>query len=215
MTWIEMVLGETRARLLALLRRSRQSINELAGVLGITANAVRTHVAAMQRDGLVQPAGVERATGGKPAQLYEITSEAEEFFPKAYGFVLSGLLTLLEEREGRDAVVDLLRELGARAAAGEGGVGQDEEARVRAAAAVLRRLGGDVEVERTDAGWTIRGYGCPLSAIAAEHEEVCALAESLVAEITDLPVKECCNRSGRPRCAFEVGAQQHTADTAA
>ena len=109
MNWMERVLGGTRVQLLSLLRRSRRSINELAAAAGITDNAVRTHVAAMQRDGMVQSAGVERATGGKPAQLYEITPEAEEMFPKAYALVLSSLIQLLEEREGRDEVVRLLR----------------------------------------------------------------------------------------------------------
>lgn len=203
---IERVLGGTRGRLLALLRRSRRSINELAAALEITDNAVRAHVGAMQRDGMVQPAGVDRATGGKPAQLYEITPEAAEMYPKGYAFVLSALLQLLEERQGREQVVALLREVGVRAAAAQGGPGEGDEARVRAAAEVLRQLGGDVEVERTEYGWKIRGYGCPLSKVVADHEQVCVLAESLVAELTGLVVTECCDRSGRPRCGFEVGA---------
>src|SRR5687768_9921707 len=92
------LLGATRTRLLELLRRSRRSINELAAAVGISDNAVRTHLSALQRDGLVEPAGTERSTGGKPAQLYEITPDAEELFPKAYGWTLGGLLSLLEER---------------------------------------------------------------------------------------------------------------------
>jgi predicted ArsR family transcriptional regulator len=206
MNWMERVLGGTRVQLLSLLRRSRRSINELAAAAGITDNAVRTHVAAMQRDGMVQSAGVERATGGKPAQLYEITPEAEELFPKAYSLVLSSLIQLLEEREGRDETVRLLREVGSRAGAVQGVAWGDAGARVRAAADVLERLGGDVEVERSETGWTIRGYGCPLSAVVAEHENTCALAEALVSEITQLPVRECCDREGRPRCAFQIGA---------
>lgn len=205
MNWIERILGATRGQLLGLLRRSRRSINELAATLGITDNAVRTHVAAMQRDGMVQPAGVERGTGGKPAQLYEITPQAEEMFPKAYAFVLGALLQLLEERRGQDEVVALLREVGARAAAAARPTDGEEEGHVRAAAEVLRQLGGDVEVERTDAGWRIRGYGCPLSAVVAEHAKVCALAETLVGEISGMPVRERCDRTDRPRCAFELG----------
>jgi predicted ArsR family transcriptional regulator len=207
MNWIERVLGSTRGQLLRLLRRSRSSINELAGGLGITDNAVRTHIAAMQRDGMVRSAGVERATGGKPAQLYEITPEAEEMFPKAYAVVLNSLLGLLEERQGRSEVVGLLREVGARAAtAGSDLTHEEEEARVFGAAEVLRQLGGDVEVERTGGGWRIRGYGCPLSAVVAEHEETCSLAESLVAGITGLAARECCDRSERPRCSFAIHA---------
>ena len=206
MNWTERILGRTRSHLLALLRRSRSSINELADALGITDNAVRTHVAAMQRDGMVRSAGVERATGGKPAQLFEITPEAEEMFPKAYAAVLSELLNLLEEREGRDAVVRLLREVGARAAGEVRAPVDDGAARVAAAAGVLRKLGGDVEVERTETGWRIRGYGCPLSAVVSDRAEACALAESLVGQVTGRPVTECCQRGDRPRCAFDIGA---------
>ena len=211
MNWIERVLGSTRGQLLRLLRRSRRSINDLAAGLGITDNAVRTHIAAMQRDGMVRSAGVERATGGKPAQLYEITPEAEEMFPKAYALVLNTLLGLLEEQRGRGEVVGLLREVGSRAAGpGADLTRTDEEIRVRGAAEVLRQLGGDVEVERTESGWLIRGYGCPLSAVVAEHEETCALAESLVGGITGLPARECCDRSERPRCSFIIDGPQFT-----
>lgn len=203
---MESVPGGTRGRLILLLRRERRSIGELAEALGITDNAVRTHVTALQRDGLVRISGVDRTTGGKPAHLYELTREAEERFPKAYAPVLSGLIELLEEREGREGVIELLREVGARAAAGHRPPGGDDEARVRAAAEVLRRLGGDVEVERTESGWTIRGWGCPLAAVVDEHEEACALAEALVTGVAGLPATECCDRSGRPRCAFRVEA---------
>jgi predicted ArsR family transcriptional regulator len=206
MSWMDKLLGGTRARLLELLRRSRRSINELAAAVGISDNAVRAHLSAMQRDRLVEPAGTERSTGGKPAQLYEITPEAEELFPKAYGWTLAELLSLLEEREGRDEVKALLREVGRRAAEGRDTSGT-AEARVNAAAGVLRELGGDVDVQPTDAGWRIQGYGCPFSAVAARHEEVCALAESLIERVTGLSVTECCNRSdARPRCAFQVVA---------
>lgn len=206
MDWIEMFLGSTRSRLLGLLRRSRQSINGLAGALGITDNAVRTHVAAMQRDGIVRSAGMERSTGGKPAQLYEITPEAEELYPKAYGWVLSELLRLLQERGAQGEVEALMREVGRRAAAGLGDAEEDEAARVLAAAEMLRQLGGDLEVQETDCGWRIQGFGCPFSAVTSRHEEVCALGESLVAEVTGLPVTECCDRGERPRCAFEVSS---------
>ncbi|HEV7681151.1 MAG TPA: hypothetical protein VGO68_03440 [Pyrinomonadaceae bacterium] len=37
-----------------------------------------------------------------------------------------------------------------------------------------------------------------------EHPEVCQLTEALVAEIVDTPVHEDCDRSGPPRCRFEV-----------
>jgi predicted ArsR family transcriptional regulator len=75
---------------------------------------------------------------------------------------------------------------------------------VAVAAATLRSLGGDVEVQRGDQGFTLQGYGCPLSAVTAKHPEVCELARALVEEITGGPVAECCERNGRPRCRFRI-----------
>jgi predicted ArsR family transcriptional regulator len=80
----------------------------------------------------------------------------------------------------------------------------DLGSRVALAAAALRGLGGDVEVQRTDQGYALQGYGCPLSAVTAEHAQVCALAQALVEQITGRPVIECCDRSERPRCRFRI-----------
>jgi predicted ArsR family transcriptional regulator len=48
----------------------------------------------------------------------------------------------------------------------------------------------------------IRGYSCPLAAVAPDHPAVCHLAEALVSEIVGVPMHEECAREGRPRCAF-------------
>jgi predicted ArsR family transcriptional regulator len=201
--WLETLTGETRARLLHLLRRSRHTITTLAGSMRLTDNAVRTHIAVLERDGLVEHVGTERDTGGKPARLYALTREGEELFPKAYALVLGGLVEEIAGADGRARAVELLRAVGRRVASEV--ASPEPEARVAAAAAALAGLGGDVEVERTAEGWHLRGYGCPLSAVTAGHPEVCALAQALVEEITGRPVTECCDRSDRPRCGFTVG----------
>ena len=68
--WLARLTGETQARVLGLLRRSRQSITGLARALRLTDNAVRMHIAALRRDGIVEDVGTQRDTGGKPARLY-------------------------------------------------------------------------------------------------------------------------------------------------
>lgn len=202
-TRLDHLAGETRSEVLRLLRRSRQTITALAETLHLTDNAVRTHIAALERDGLVEHAGSLRDTGGKPARLYALTPEAEELFPKAYALVLGGLVQEIARDDGRARAIELLgrvgRQVGANAA-----LPNDPEARVVAAAAALRGLGGDVEIERTADGWRIQGYGCPLSAVTTDHAEVCELARALVEEIVGQPVTECCDRSERPRCGFGV-----------
>jgi predicted ArsR family transcriptional regulator len=203
--WIDTLLGETQARLLRLLRRSRQTITGLAESLRLTDNAVRLHVAALRRDGIVEDVGAQRDTGGKPARVYGLTPAGEELFPKAYAPVLGMLVEEVARRDGRERAVELLRAIGSRLAAGVK-PGADAKQRVAAAADVLRDLGADIDVQRTSDGWRLQGYACPLSAVTGNHEEVCELGKALVEEITGAPVTECCERGEHPRCAFAISA---------
>jgi predicted ArsR family transcriptional regulator len=208
--WVERLTGETRAKLLGLLRRSRHTITTLADSLSLTDNAVRSHIAALERDAMVEQVSTQRDTGGKPARVYALTREAEELFPKAYALVLSQLIEEIARAEGLERATALLRAVGRRVGSRAAAVSADREARVGLAARALRGLGGDVEVQRTKLGYTLQGYACPLSAVTAEHPQVCALAQALVEEITGKSVSEECDRSGRPRCRFRVEVAPET-----
>ena len=203
MDWLDRILGGTRARLLRLVRGRAASINDLAADVGITDNAVRSHVAAMERDGLVR-ARSQRATGGKPARLYELTPEAEELFPKAYPLVLTELLASIRDQQGEAGLQAKLDEVGRRLGASVTEPSSDTETRVRAAAAMLESIGGSVGIERTEEGWLLRSAGCPLSRAVVRDPHLCRLVESAVAEVTRCESREVCDRTGLPRCAFVV-----------
>ncbi len=201
--WLERLIGETQVRLLGLLRRSRHTITSLAEALGLTDNAVRMHIAALHRDGIVEQVGTQRDTGGKPARLYGLTSVGEELFPKAYALVLGKLLEEIVRTQGRARAIELLRAVGARAAAGAPRGGTPKR-RIDAAAQVFRDLGADVEVEKAGAGWRLQAYGCPLAAVTSGHPELCELGKALVEEVVGEPVTECCQRGDHPRCGFQI-----------
>lgn len=199
--WLDRLLGGTRQTVLELLLRSDRTVQEIADEVGVSANAIRGHLASLERDGLVVKRDLRRETGGKPAVVYALSRDADELFPKAYVFVLHGLLDVLDEREGFERVREMLAEVGERAAVPSTG---SEAERVAAAADALRSLGGTVEVHRIEKGWKIQGFSCPLSSVATHDARVCGLARALVERTTDATVAECCDRSGRARCAFEV-----------
>lgn len=202
--WLERLIGETQARLLGLLRRSPQTITSLASALSLTDNAVRLHVAALRRDGIVADVGTQRDTGGKPARLYGLTREGEELFPKAYALVLGKLIEEIVRTQGRARAVELLRAVGAQAAAGGARTAANPQQRLEAAAGVFRALGSDAHVEQTGDGWRVQAHGCPLSAVTAGHPEMCELGKALVEEVVGAPVTECCERGARPRCSFTI-----------
>ena len=202
--WLQRLTGETQAKLLALVRRSHQTITGLSKALRLTDNAVRTHIAALRRDGIIEDVGTQRETGGKPARMYGLTPEGEELFPKAYALVLGGLVEEIARKDGRDRAIELLRAVGERVASGVARPA-DAKGRVAAAAEVLRGLGADLDVQRTEGGgWRLQGYGCPFSGVTSSHPEVCTLAQALIEQITGRPVTECCDRTEHPRCAFTI-----------
>src|SRR3954469_5458853 len=88
--------ASTRGRMVLLLRSGNRTVNELAEVLGLTDNAIRAHLTALGRDGLVRPSGT-RPGPRKPNVTYDLTPEAEHLFPKVYGPVLLRFLDVLKE----------------------------------------------------------------------------------------------------------------------
>ena len=204
--WRERILESTRGRVLLLLRREARTVNDLAAELGLTDNAVRLHLAALDRDGLIEAAGTRREWTGKPAVVYRTTSEAEALFPKPYRAVLAAMLEDLERQHDRSEVERLMRQAGQSLAAELARDDADIANRVRHAAEVLTALGGLAEVVEGDDGFRIQGFSCPLAELAIEHPSTCQLAEALVSQLVGRPVVECCERGERPRCAFRVAA---------
>jgi predicted ArsR family transcriptional regulator len=200
-SWLERTLSGTRGRIVALLRREDRTVTELALELGLTDNAVRTHLTALEGDGLVERLAAARRGVGKPPVVYRATAAAHGLLPKGYAPVLAAVLDALRERMSPEELEAMLRAAGAEA--GGGVAPGDLRERVNAAVELLGRLGGDGVVS-TEGPLEIRGYSCPLGAVVPRHPELCALAESLVSAVVGVPVREDCERGERPRCRFKV-----------
>ena len=201
--WDERFFASTRGQVVALLRRGLGTVEDLAQALDLTDNAVRAHLTALERDGLVVQRGVRRGVG-KPAYTYELTPDAERLFPKAYGALLHLMLDVLAERLPPDTLDDLLREMGHRLAAGQATSTGDLRSRVDGAVALLGELGGLASVEEQGEGFAILGCSCPLAAAVKGHPEACLLAEALLADVIGVPVRQTCDTESL-RCRFEVG----------
>ncbi|MDP8901172.1 MAG: helix-turn-helix domain-containing protein [Actinomycetota bacterium] len=207
--WDRRFFESTRGRMVTLLRRSGRTVEELARTLGLTDNGVRSHLAILERDGIVRQRGtVSRGGGGggKPAYVYELTPEAEALFPKAYGPVLRQLLNVMVERLGPEETEVLLRTVGRRIADERTVPVDGSSTRLERAVGVLNELGGLAELEERDGAFVIRGYSCPLTDAVPGHPEVCRLAEALLTELAGIPIHEHCDRGDNPRCCFEVAA---------
>src|SRR5919197_563073 len=102
----------TRGEMVHLLRQSTAlTANEIAARLGVTHHAVRVHLAALQREGLVREAGWQRGTS-RPAVTYEVVPEAEAIFSRAYIPFVAQLLRVLRERVQQDELDEIMRSVG-------------------------------------------------------------------------------------------------------
>lgn len=195
----------TRRRVVELLRRDALTIADSAERLGLTASAVRIHMAALEREGLVRRAGVARG-GNRPAAIYALAPGVDALLCAAYVPFVANVLRAMGEELSPRHVAALMRLVGQRLAASYVRPSGTLPRRVRAASAILNDLGALTEVEAA-AGerLTIRGYDCPLATAVGGRPEVCRAMETFVAELVGAPVRECCDRGGRPRCCFEIG----------
>jgi predicted ArsR family transcriptional regulator len=204
--WKDRVLGSTRGRIIALLRRGPRTVNELAHELALTDNAIRTHLAALERDGLAAFAGVRRGIG-KPAHLFELTAQAETLFPRAYAVVLRTLLDVMRGAHQPGEVEALVAEVGRRLAEPFARATGEPAERGDAAVAVLAELGGVAEAQVDGRLVTIRGFGCPLREAVDGHPDVCRIAAALLSEVVGHEVTECCDRGdAAPSCRFTFAA---------
>jgi predicted ArsR family transcriptional regulator len=194
----------TRGRLVALLRRSPQTVEELARALGVTDNAIRAQLASLERDGMVRQAGLRRGAG-KPSFFYALRSEFEPLLSRAYVPMLVRLLRGIRERLSAPQVSELLNAVGREWARELPRVPGELQSKVVAASSLLNELGGVTEVEQEDRCLVIRGYSCPLALAAREHRGVCIAVQALLSGYIDENVVEHCDRDGeRVQCRFEV-----------
>lgn len=198
----------TRGRIIILLRRGVGTVEELSRELGLTDNAVRAHLATLERDGLIERHGIRRGLR-KPHFAYALTDEAELLFPKAYSTLFNQLLTILKKRIAPNELQSILREVGRSLSSGREAARQspDEsiESRANRAVAELEALGGVPKVKTVEGKLLIHSLSsCPFAATTTEHPEICHLAEVLLSEVTGLEVKEHCQRGDAPKCTFEI-----------
>ena len=203
----ERFFESTRGRIVRLLRGETRTVNELAAALEMTDNAVRAHLATLERDGLIRQGGVQRGHR-KPHFAYELTPEAEHLFPKSYDALLNVLLSVLKERLSPDELGEVLQAVGRKAAAETTASlarGADLSAKAAKAVEMLEALGGAPRLAKEDDKIIIQSASCPFTNAVKAHPEVCRVAETLVAQITGGRVRESCNKTAfPPRCSFEI-----------
>jgi DeoR family transcriptional regulator, suf operon transcriptional repressor len=212
------LLDSSRGRIVTLLRGSGGlTADDIASELRLTRSAVRAQLTGMERDGVVQRTG-QRPGTTRPSHVFELTPEVEQLLSSAYIPLLTSLIDTFADGLPTKEVETILRQAGKRLA-GELSRGNRPTgnlgSRVAMVSEMLNEELGALTHIQGNGGYIIRGMGCPLAALTGKHPGVCLAIESLIAEVLRVPVRECCDRSERPKCCFEIGSRAERHETTA
>jgi predicted ArsR family transcriptional regulator len=194
----------TRGKIVLQLRSGNKTVNDLAAALALTDNAIRANLLTLERDHLIEQSGSVKGHR-KPHFSYRLTSEARHLFPRSFDSLFIALLSELKSKLSPSALISTLRSLGRRI----GGPQQVHDQlsldeRIDQSLLRLEELGGSARVVSRNGKIVIKSESCPFAEAVTDHPEVCQVAEAMVQEIVGEGVKERCDRSGEPKCCFEI-----------
>jgi len=151
---------------------------QLAGKLGVSANAIRHHLKELEAEGLILYGREQRGVGA-PTFAYRLSTAGEELFPRRYEETLTELLERVSERAGRNVVVELLEDhyatLTRRLQSELAGVTRGD--RVAAIARMMSDAGYMAEWQEAEGAFRLSEHNCAIRAVAERYPEVCAAEE--------------------------------------
>lgn len=173
--------GASRLRILRALRETESPLDadELAALVGLHRNTVRSHLSVLERGGLVERAPAPRDTPGRPRIVYRPAPEQD-----------SGYLTLSRilaerlagsRRQVSEAMVEAGRAWGH--AAVDDAAGAVSEDPVEGVVELLDEVGFEPEVRAgpSRGSTDVLLHACPFRAVAKEHPEiVCSVHLGLI-----------------------------------
>ena len=156
-----------------------------------------------QHDGLVVK-GETQFSGGRPEQLYGLTSAGNELFPRHYSWFAELLLDSLRNEKGTDALRERLESMG-RAVAKVAGA-KDTAERIKALAGIMRELGyesGPVDSPKEKLP-AIEATNCVFHSLAQRYPEGCHFDLAMMRKVVgrDVIHDECMVRGGQV-CRFK------------
>lgn len=201
----------TRNQLLLMLKTEGScSTGDMAKAMGITEMAVRRHIQAMERDGLIDSTLVRQPIG-RPSYRYSLTMLADDLFPKKYPQLTLDLFEELERQPGGAEMIDRMFE----------GRRDKLELKYRdrmknrtlaervAELSDIQNDGGYMtrwEADQEEAGgFKLHEYNCPVAQVANQYRQACQCELQLFERLLDADVERTeCLADGDRRCTYAI-----------
>jgi predicted ArsR family transcriptional regulator len=187
------------------------SIDELARSLSISRAAVQQHFVTLERDGFIKKKHLHK-TAGRPVNIYELTGQGINFFPKQYAWFSEIILADLLDEISPERFVGYMQKLGDKMAGQFSSrmAGKNLDERVEALAKIMTELGYQVKTntESTTSPRSLQATNCVYHDLAQKHQEICQFDLALMSSLLGRDVKQAsCMAKGDCLCRFVVGDQ--------
>lgn len=188
------------------------SIDEVAGNLAISRNAVQQHIDKLERDGYVKT-GMLNKTAGRPVRVFVLTEAGMNSFPKQYAWFSELILANLNQEMGAEALQRYLHNLAASLSQGllPQFAGKENEERLTEMIRIMNELGFEAGRSKADGDQTtVEAFNCIYHDLAQKYEQVCEFDRTLISLLLNQPIEhiECMARGGAA-CKFRVKKESH------
>jgi predicted ArsR family transcriptional regulator len=193
---------------LLLNQRSGLSIDEIAGELEISRNAVQQHFASLEKNDYITTADLKK-TAGRPVRTYILSENGMKTFPKQYAWFSEIVLTDLKEEMGSEAFASYMKKLGTSLSQqlSSQSEGKSTQERVTALINVMQGLGfqASSSKEKIEDEYTIKACNCIYHDLARKHPEVCEFDKALISNLLDKETELTdCMAKGGLICSFKT-----------
>ncbi len=191
-----------------LFQKNGLTIDELANKLGITRTAVQQHALTLEQGGYIEKGNLTN-TGGRPGQVYILSKNGIELFPKQYSWFAELLLKSIKDQLGSPGLEEKLKEIGK-------GLAQNLKPKlqglsliekIKEVSNIMQTLGYKTELELKDGEElpVLKAHNCIYHHLAQDFEEVCQLDCALLESLLDKEIEheECMVRDGNV-CKFKI-----------
>jgi DeoR family transcriptional regulator, suf operon transcriptional repressor len=188
-------------------RRAGATLEELVAAVGLSRTAVNQHLTALESEGHIRKA-TPRKTGGRPQNVYVLTEEGANRFPKQYSWFSKLLIQTLREQMGQEQLSRYMYDLGVKLSADliPRLVGKNRAERIAEIVNVMNESG---FVARTlppadsEKLPLVECKNCVYHDLSKDYPEVCRFDIGFLSGLTGAEIEhQACMQRGADRCRF-------------
>jgi DeoR family transcriptional regulator, suf operon transcriptional repressor len=188
-------------------RRAGATLDELVAAVGLSRTAVNQHLTALESEGHIRKAA-PRKTGGRPQNVYVLTEEGANRFPKQYSWFSKLLIQTLREQMGEEQLSQYMYDLGVKLSAGliPRLVGKNRAERIAEIVDVMNETGfvaRTLPLADSEKLPRVECKNCVYHDLSKDYPEVCRFDIGFLSGLTGAEIEhQACMQRGGDSCRF-------------